>query len=75
MHCYISRCSDSNFHLLTANTQHLDADVVVDADGFAYAAGEYLHDPTPWLISRMPLSEWHLVKSRPRNWRQAGVFR
>ncbi|MGC9742266.1 hypothetical protein OGV25_13650 [Pseudomonas sp. P1B16] len=27
------------------------------------------------LISQMSLMEWHLVKSRPRYWRQAGVLR
>ena len=46
----ICRGGDSYLHLLTANAQHLDADVVVDADCFASAAGEYQHGPSPWLF-------------------------
>ncbi|MCY1251217.1 hypothetical protein D9M72_649510 [compost metagenome] len=55
---YLLRGINSQLDLSTANAQHGHADVVVDADGFAGAAGEYQHLPSPWLSSRCPLSEW-----------------
>lgn len=73
------RRNNAKLHLLAAYAQHLHADVVVDADDFAYAAGEYQHGPSPcWVVSRQalprrPASEtsfrnpdWLLVDDRYR---------
>jgi hypothetical protein len=55
---YLLRGINPDPYLLPLDAQHGHADVVIDADGFAYAAGEYQHGPSPWLSSRCPLGEW-----------------
>jgi hypothetical protein len=55
----ICRGSNSCLHLLAANTKHLDADVVVNADGFACAAGEYQPGSSPGLMSNTASSKRH----------------
>ena len=47
MYRRVCRGSDAELHLLPANAQYLNADVVVDADGFAYAAAEDQHGLDP----------------------------
>ena len=44
------RGDDSDLYLLSAYAQHLNPDVVIDADDFAYSTRKYQHDPSPWLF-------------------------
>ena len=47
---YSFRGGDAEYYLLPANAQHLNADVVVYADGFAYSSGKYQHADAPWFV-------------------------
>ena len=47
---YSFRGGDAEYYLLPANAQHLNADVVVYADGFAYSSGKYQHGDAPWFV-------------------------
>ena len=50
MNRHIRRGGDADSYLLPANAQHLNADVVVYADGFAYSSGKYQHGDAPWFV-------------------------
>lgn len=50
MNLHIRRGGDADFYLLPVNAQHLNADVVVYADGFAYSSGKYQHGDAPWFV-------------------------
>lgn len=45
---------DADSHLVTANSQYGDLDVIADADGFANAAGEYEHCSDPFGVGDAP---------------------
>lgn len=50
MNRHIGRGGDAESYLLPVNAQHLNADVVVYADGFAYSSGKYQHGDAPWFV-------------------------
>ena len=47
MNRHVIRNDYSESHLLPTNAQHLNADVVVDADGFAYSSFECQQGSAP----------------------------